>query len=581
MKTCRNHSRPEPFRAVFLALLLIACASGTAKASTKPEHLYLLAGTPTQDSASGFPVRLYSVSNGHLALVRQVAAGLFSVTNDLKGHLYVLNLKMSKLSVIHENAPEKIDAIPAPTREGPDHGFAFYSPTWGAVAGPGISSSVVFADWTDRWRVTRIFAHTARGEPRVARGSWNLYRYFRYGGSAGGPYGSGTNPRVCIVAHSIAIEWGGDYAYGLGVLSRAPPFLPLAAGLEPPSSGMPPPRFKTRWGGMLADTGHFFLFDAPLPENLKKRRIGGLYLLNKKTGQWRVIKLPFYWFRPRVFSSWVATTVQEPNPEGRLSPGLDNERAMEVDDGQTRELPRVRGMYPSNVYMPGKLLLQNLVDGRKLTIDTGQQDSEVLDVRKNGLVLYRVNNEIFEAHIEGNKLSAPKLVVKGEDVPEVHWAFWSKAVTKPHAAVAPHKKPPITVRLEAPKQPLKAGQPLLLSVKVTDISDHDVPVGITAGEAWGIGLIYQVHIRDQYGRAAPLKPLPPVPKRKGYVVLGGAASGHGVGLKPGQSVYDRVNVTYYYDLSRPGKYKIWVAEIGYRGPHGLVRSNTITVTVVK
>ena len=148
------------------------------------------------------------------------------------------------------------------------------------------------------------------------------------------------------------------------------------------------------------------------------------------------------------------------------------------------------------------------------------------------------------------------------------------------AARSPGQKPPITVRLEAPKQPLKAGERLLLRVKVTNISDHDVSVGLTGGEAWGIGLIYQVHVRDQHGRPAPLHPPQPPPKRKGYVV-GRAYSIHGVGLKPGQSAYDHVNVSYYYDLSRPGKYKIWVAELGYRGPHGPVRSNSVTVTVVK
>ena len=52
-------------------------------------------------------------------------------------------------------------------------------------------------------------------------------------------------------------------------------------------------------------------------------------------------------------------------------------------------------------------------------------------------------------------------------------------------------------------------------------------------------------------------------------------------LEPGKSLSDLVTVTSLYDLGRPGKYKIWVAELGYRGPHGLVRSNTVTVTVVK
>ncbi len=159
------------------------------------------------------------------------------------------------------------------------------------------------------------------------------------------------------------------------------------------------------------------------------------------------------------------------------------------------------------------------------------------------------------------------------------------AALLPLAALAPRslaQTPPITVRLEAPKQPLKAGERLLLRVKVTDISDHDVSVGLTGGEAWGIGVIYQVHVRDQHGRPAPLQPPPPPPpKRKGYVYMRAGGSMHGVRIGPGQSAYDHVNVTYYYDLSRPGKYKIWVAVLGYRGPHGPVRSNTVTVTVVK
>lgn len=45
-----------------------------------------------------------------------------------------------------------------------------------------------------------------------------------------------------------------------------------------------------------------------------------------------------------------------------------------------------------------------------------------------------------------------------------------------------------------------------------------------------------------------------------------------------------MNISRLDDLSRPGKYRIWIAEPYYRGPdipNGLVKSNTITVTVAK
>lgn len=136
---------------------------------------------------------------------------------------------------------------------------------------------------------------------------------------------------------------------------------------------------------------------------------------------------------PRLFGSWLATTVDEPNPAGQESPGLENERSLSPGAYVTSDLPQVRGMYGTKTFMPGKLLLKNLVDGREITIRTGQQDSEVVDVRDDGLVLYRVNDEIFSAQIDGNKLSAPTLVVKSDDVPEAHWAFWSDAPAEPTA----------------------------------------------------------------------------------------------------------------------------------------------------
>jgi len=74
---------------------------------------------------------------------------------------------------------------------------------------------------------------------------------------------------------------------------------------------------------------------------------------------------------------------------------------------------------------PGVLVLQNLADGRKIRIETGQEDSEILTVDQEK-VLYRVNDTIYQAHIVGEQLKDSTVVVKDEDVPEIHWVFWSK-----------------------------------------------------------------------------------------------------------------------------------------------------------
>ena len=72
--------------------------------------------------------------------------------------------------------------------------------------------------------------------------------------------------------------------------------------------------------------------------------------------------------------------------------------------------------------MPGVLVLQNIEDGRKIKIETGQEDSEVLWVGPN-TVLYRVNTSIYQARIVGEKLRDSSVLVKDEDVPEIHRVF--------------------------------------------------------------------------------------------------------------------------------------------------------------
>lgn len=156
------------------------------------------------------------------------------------------------------------------------------------------------------------------------------------------------------------------------------------------------------------------------------------------------------------------------------------------------------------------------------------------------------------------------------------------AAMTPLAVGAHHQKQPFTLTLETPKQPLKPGQLLLLRVKVTNTSDREVRVPISEGTPFAteVRKVYQVHLLDERGRPAP--PWVPPPSPKGKTVLR-AGSAKGAYLQPGKSLTDQVNLTQLYDLSRPGKYKIWIAEPFYRGPrrrNGLVKSNTITVTVV-
>jgi hypothetical protein len=145
---------------------------------------------------------------------------------------------------------------------------------------------------------------------------------------------------------------------------------------------------------------------------------------------------------------------------------------------------------------------------------------------------------------------------------------------------APDQQQPFTLALQAPKQPLKQGEALILRVIVANTSDRAVDVPICQG-SYLVEKIYQLHVLDERGLSPKRAPLPKPKGGKGFTVIAGGI--HGTELQPGKSLVDEVNLSHVYDL-RPGKYKIWIAEPFYRGPDrpkGLVKSNVITVTVVR
>ena len=146
------------------------------------------------------------------------------------------------------------------------------------------------------------------------------------------------------------------------------------------------------------------------------------------------------------------------------------------------------------------------------------------------------------------------------------------------AALAATSPPQFTVTLAAPEHSLKAGSALLLRLTVTNTSDHATRFPSTRGIA-DVRVIYKFHIFDELGRPVPRRVLP---CERPPSVCGGSAQSKL--LQPGESFTEEIDITSLYDLSRPGKYNIWVSEPYFRGsgpPNGLVTSNSVKVTVVK
>ena len=146
------------------------------------------------------------------------------------------------------------------------------------------------------------------------------------------------------------------------------------------------------------------------------------YVHNRLTNSWSTVELPGNGDSQRLTEDWLAATQVTLAPHNRTNPGRNGERS-----DRTRELPNVKQEYSlglgANNLIPGRLILRNLQDARQFAINTGKEDSEVLAVKAD-TVFYRIDDSIFAAKITSEGIDRPALVVKDEDVPEIHWAFW-------------------------------------------------------------------------------------------------------------------------------------------------------------
>lgn len=409
--------RPLPSLSWLGAATAVACLALSA-AAAPPPTLYLLAATPSSSTYATYPAALYREAGGKMTLVRPVFTaqqGVYDVRDDLDGRLYMIDNKLDRVSIIHEAHPAQADVVTPPAA------FSFYWPSYGEVA--GVTPSLLMATVQDGQRViTRVLGDPSATQPRITTAEaayFPLYRDFRYQGAFGGPM-TPVAPQAMVVGRQIALLNldQPEVVLGQTPASFKPPFVLPGASLNV---------------NVVAATPRYFAFSVADAN-------GGVgpttvYVRDQRLGTWKTVTVPVPEIEPdsRLFGAWLATPVKlwvQGQKDPPVSPGMENEGATAFQVDGAQPVPNVRENYAllqQSFYIPGNLQLDNLADGRKLTIYTGQQDSEVLDVTAAGDVLYRVNDTIYSAQIAGDHLSSITKLLQGEDVPEVHWVFYAPA----------------------------------------------------------------------------------------------------------------------------------------------------------
>src|SRR5579864_174461 len=132
---------------------------------------------------------------------------------------------------------------------------------------------------------------------------------------------------------------------------------------------------------------------------------------------------------------------------------------------------------------------------------------------------------------------------------------------------------PFALTIQAEENPVKAGAEVKVDITLCNSSNRAMHIsyGLTESD-------YAFEVRDSQNRIPPETEFARKAKGRGYF-----SNDHLFYLQPGESLPKApLVVSKFYDLSRPGEYKIQVSravpkELG----SGTVKSNTLTITVVE
>lgn len=143
-----------------------------------------------------------------------------------------------------------------------------------------------------------------------------------------------------------------------------------------------------------------------------------LFVYNKKNKEWSEKILTGTLPRIRGFSDWLCGYI------GDDSKSLLNKPL----PGSSLWKDRATGLSPAlryeGMYAPGILYFYNPSTGVYFELETKQADSEVVLIQ-NEKVIYRVYDELYESDlVNGKQLGEPKLLLKDDRVPDIHWAFY-------------------------------------------------------------------------------------------------------------------------------------------------------------
>lgn len=393
---------------IALAISVVAAAAASPLADGDGQW-YLLAASPTIYGTATYAASLYTIGeNKELKLARMVAPTKDGVDFVLSSPSALVvgrpNLGPRTFDIVHVNAPGTVDSV-TPDIKGREVIDGFIAEREGqSILVLRVESPTERAQ--GRWSLIGIDLTKSTSERIIDPLPMSYFAGERWDGETGGPL-LGRSPHLAATATK-----GGWTTYGTVVFPKSPGTHSIPDGLTY-SIRCINDRF------VVLDPGGRSHADALM------QMTSTALVCDRRTGTSRTITVPGGQSRLRLFGPWLAVVVVESaTAHEEPMPGSDLHRKR-----ATATRPGIAEAYENNrkhmgEWLPGTLELINLETGTVIQQNTKQADSEVLTISGNQVV-YRINQQIFEASILDGALQNSVLLTEGEDVPEVHWVFWS------------------------------------------------------------------------------------------------------------------------------------------------------------
>lgn len=206
------------------------------------------------------------------------------------------------------------------------------------------------------------------------------------------------------------------------VVGETMPRLPSFAEV-PTNITFPPGRAS----GLHVSNGEILVF-RPGRELLPKgsEATTSFHIFNRSANEWHSISVPGGASLARGFGPWLGVQVREIRDEYEASPGSEKRRDKLSPTG-----PPFDSVARSfRLYMPGLIYLYHVPTRRRIIEKTGQGDTEVLWVEDEH-VLYRCDQTLYEARIEGTRLVDRQKLIEQDFIRDVHWVFYGPPAPPP------------------------------------------------------------------------------------------------------------------------------------------------------